>query len=76
MDRYKIELLLKMRPPVTDDPYAHEVAAILTKPSIWHPIARRRFKKQFVNRVQLVLSEHNKSLIERLGVNRQEAPQQ
>lgn len=67
MDRYKIELILKMRPPVVSDPYAKNVADILRKPSILHPVKRYRFKQQFVNRVSLVLAEHTKLLLDNIN---------
>lgn len=64
IDRNKIELILKLQPPTTDDEYSHQVASILKRPSWLHPILRHRFKKQFVNRVQLILAEHTRGILE------------
>lgn len=76
MDREKIEFILRMRPPLTNDAYSHDIADILREPSIFRPIKRARFRKQFVNRVALVLTEHNQTFINNLQLNLTQEQQQ
>ncbi|MGV9002363.1 MAG: hypothetical protein ACOH18_05425 [Candidatus Saccharimonadaceae bacterium] len=75
MNQNKIEQLLKLQASVgmrvAIDPYASTVARILTRPSWLHPISRARFNRQFESRVQLVLAENAKALLEEIGTKQQ-----
>ena len=66
----KIEAMLNLQRQtgiqVAIDPYAASAAELLRRPSLFHPILRARFKKQFQSRVQLVLAENAKSLLDEI----------
>ena len=66
----KIEAMLNLQRQVgmevTIDPYADSVAALLRRPSLFHPILRARFNKQFRSRVQLILAENAKNLLDEI----------
>ena len=66
MDRARIEFLLKVDAPMEIGTYALSVADILAPPSWLHPIKRYKWRRDFDKRVNFVLAEYAKSIIDHI----------
>lgn len=66
MDKQRIEFLLKVDAPMTISSYALTVADILAPPSILHPIKRYKWRRDFDKRVNFVLAEYVREIVEEI----------
>lgn len=63
MNTDKVELIIKLRPAIEDDPYRDSVITLLQAPRWYKPIQRYRYKRDFKLRVYVVMAEYAKELI-------------
>lgn len=64
MDKQRIEFLLKVDAPIEISSYALSVADILAPPSWLRPIKRYKWRRDFDKRVNFVLAEYVKNIMD------------
>lgn len=66
IDAERIEALMKSGVQMEISPYALSVADVLAPPSIWHPIKRYKWRRDFDRRVNFVLAEYAVSVVDHI----------